>query len=69
MRKFMCLIALASGLVLTLYGRFKVYEWFYNDVIRIIPQYIWKPLDFTFAIIWYGMLAYSIFQIIKEKFI
>ena len=47
--------------------RSKIYEWFYNDVIRIIPEFIWKPLDLIFAMGLYTFIAVAIYRVIIEE--
>lgn len=66
MRKFIFAIISVSIMVSVLFIRTKIYEWFYNDIIRIIPEFIWKPIDTIFAVGFYTILAVAIYQIIDE---
>ena len=66
MWKFIYTIVSIMIIIPVLFIRSKIYEWFYNDVIRIIPEFIWKPLDLIIAIGIYSILAVAIYQIIDE---
>lgn len=66
MRKFIYTIVSIMIIIPILFVRLKINEWFYNDVIRIVPAFIWKPLDLILAIGIYSILAVAIYQIIEE---
>jgi len=66
MRKFIYTMISIMIIIPVLFIRSKIYEWFYNDVIRIIPEFIWKPLDMIFAIVIYTTIAVAIYKIIEE---
>lgn len=67
MRKFIYTVISILIIIPILFVRLKINEWFYNDVIRIVPEFIWKPLDLILAIGIYSILAIAIYQIIVEK--
>ena len=46
--------------------RSKIYEWFYNEVIRIVPEIIWKPVDLICIICIYALITIGIYQGIEE---
>ena len=56
------ILIIIPGLII----RSKIYEWFYNDVIKIIPEFIWKPIDLIFAIGIYVLIAIGIYQGIED---
>ena len=66
MKKVGYIIITILMMVPALIFRTKINEWFYNDVIRIIPEFVWKPLDIFFAIVWYSLIAYAIYMMIQE---
>lgn len=67
MRKFIYTVIAILIIIPVLFVRLKINGWFYNNVIRIVPEFIWKPLDLILAIGIYSILAIAIYQIIVEK--
>jgi len=66
MRKIIYIIVSIMIIIPILFVRLKINEWFYNDVIRIVPEFIWKPLDLILAIGIYSIIALAIYQIIDD---
>ena len=66
MNKFIYTVISILIIIPVLIIRSKIYEWVYNDVIRIIPEFIWKPIDLIFAIVVYTIIAVAIYQIIDD---
>ena len=66
MKKVIFIIISILMMIPALIFRTGINEWLYNDVIRIIPEFIWKPLDIVFAIGWYSLIAYAIYMMIQE---
>ena len=66
MKKVIFIIIAILMMIPALIFRTGVNEWLYNDVIKIIPEFIWKPLDIVFAIVWYSVVAYAIYMMIQE---
>ena len=66
MWKFIYTIISILIIIPVLIIRSKIYEWFYNDVIKIIPEFIWKPIDPIFAIVIYMLIAIGIYQGIED---
>ena len=66
MWKFIYTIISTAVIIPLFLIRSKIYEWFYNDVVRIIPEFIWKPLEMTIGIGYYIIMAVVIYQIINE---
>lgn len=66
MRKFIYTVISILIIIPILFVRLKINEWFYNDVIRIVPEFIWKPLDLILAIGIYSIIALAIYQIIDD---
>ena len=66
MRKFIYTVISILIIIPILFVRLKINEWLFNDVIRIVPEFIWKPIDLIIAIGIYSILAVAIYQIIEE---
>lgn len=66
MKRFMFIIIAVLLMIPALIFRTRINEWFYNDVIRIIPEVIWKPIDIVIAVVFYSLIAYGIYIMIQE---